>query len=419
MIAEIIAVGTELLMGQINNTNARYVSSRFPDADVYVYYHTVVGDNRKRLAGCIQNAMERADVVLLTGGLGPTQDDLTKETVAEVLGVGMEPDERTLDNIRDFFEKRGRKACPNNEKQAYFPKGSIIIRNENGTAPGCIIEKEGRTIVMLPGPPWEMEPMFEGSVLPYFMKNAVYRLHSVYVRMFGIGESDMEDRIKDIVSQQGNPTIAPYAKMGEITLRVTAKYIPGREDPEELIKPVMDEITDKLGEYIYSTRNEELHEKTAGMLMESGKTIAVAESCTGGMLSSMLTDIPGISAVFKGGVVAYSNDMKKTLLGVSEGTLKRHGAVSEETAAEMAEGMRERNGSDLGLSITGIAGPGGGAPDKPVGLVFIALSDGSGTVTHKFNLWGDRKRIRHLACLNALDIIRRHLTDRGSERDEI
>ncbi len=409
MIAEIIAVGTELLMGQINNTNARYVSSRFPDADVYVYYHTVVGDNEKRLAGCIRTAMDRADVLLLTGGLGPTQDDLTKETVAGVLGLEMLPDEQTLENIREFFRKRGRKACPNNEKQGYFPKGSVIVRNDNGTAPGCIIEHEGKVVIMLPGPPWEMEPMFENSVMPYFMKDAVHKLHSVYVRMFGIGESDMEDRIKDLVSKQQNPTIAPYAKMGEITLRITAKYIPGREDPEKLIKSVMDEIRKRLGGYIYSTKNEELHEKTASLLIESRTTLALAESCTGGRLASMLTDIPGISSVFKGGVVAYSNDMKKEMLGVGDGTLTSHGAVSEGTAAEMAEGIRARARSDIGLSITGIAGPGGAVPGKPIGLVYVGLATGDDTKTVKLNLWGGRERIRHIACLNALDIIRRYL----------
>lgn len=409
MNAEIIAVGTELLMGQINNTNARYISSKISDADVYVYYHTVVGDNPARLAECIRTAMNRVDVILLTGGLGPTQDDLTKETVAGVLGIEMIANNQTMKAIAEFFKERGRKACPNNKKQAYFPKGSTIIRNKKGTAPGCIIEHEEKIIILLPGPPWEMEPMFDNFIMPYFMKNAVHSLHSVYVRMFGIGESDMEDRIKDLVSKQQNPTIAPYAKMGEITLRVTAKYIPGKDNPEQMIKPVMDEINNRLGKYIYSTKNEELHEKVANMLMEKGTTLALAESCTGGRLASMLTDIPGISTVFKGGVVSYTNDMKTSLLGVSDKSIISYGAVSEKTAVEMAKGIRNKAHSDIGLSITGFAGPEGGTFENPIGLVYIALATEKGVKTQKLNLWGDRERIRHTACLNALNIIIKYL----------
>ncbi|MBN2558860.1 MAG: competence/damage-inducible protein A [Clostridia bacterium] len=412
MTAEIIAVGTELLMGQINNTNARYVSSRFPDADVYVYYHTVVGDNRERLSKCLEVALSRADVVLLTGGLGPTQDDLTKETVAGVLGLELIPDKETLDGIYAFFAQRGREVCRNNEKQAYFPRDSIIIRNDNGTAPGCIIEKDGKVVIMLPGPPWEMEPMFENTVLPYFMRGARYRLQSVFIRMFGIGESAMEDRISDLVTAQTNPTIAPYAKKGEITLRVTVKYIPGIEDPDSMMEPVLSKIEERLGQYIYSYKNEELHEKVADMLISSNATISIAESCTGGMLASMLTDIPGISAVLERGVVAYSNKSKTDLLGVSEETIERFGSVSSQAAEEMAAGARKTAGACLGLAITGIAGPGGGSDEKPVGLVYIALADENGTAVVKLNLWGGRDRIRHAACLNALDMIRRKLDDK-------
>ncbi len=408
MIAEIIAVGTELLMGQINNTNARYVSERFPDADVYVYYHTVVGDNPSRLSSCLNIALERADVVLTTGGLGPTQDDLTKETIAKALGLRMLPDEDTLNKIHSFFEKLGRKATANNEKQGYFPEGSVIMRNDNGTAPGCIIEKNGKTVVMLPGPPWEMEPMFEKSVLTYFMKKANQRLKSIYIKMFGIGESSMETLISDLVTAQQNPTIAPYAKMGETTLRVTVKYTPGQDDPDEMMAPVMDEIKKRLGRYIYSYENEELHQVVAALLMQRKTGIAIAESCTGGKLTSLLTDIPGISSVLYMGAVTYSNQSKVSVLGVSNDTIDRFGAVSSETAVEMAEGARKLCGCSLGLSITGIAGPGGGTDEKPVGTVFIAISDKNETKVRKLNLWGSRDRIRHSSCLNALDMIRRH-----------
>jgi len=415
LIAEIIAVGTELLMGQINNTNARYVSARFPDADVYVYYHTVVGDNPERLSACLNHALERADVVLTTGGLGPTQDDLTKETISKTLGLELIPDQKTLDDIHQFFKERGRVAAPNNEKQGYFPEGAFILRNNNGTAPGCIIEKDNKTVIMMPGPPWEMEPMFEESVLPYFMKDARSRLYSVYLRMFGIGESTMEDRIKDLVSGQSNPTIAPYAKRGEITLRITAKYNPGEEEPEHIIAPVLDEINNRLGEYIYSYRNEELHEKVAKMLIDSKCKIAVAESCTGGMLTSMLTNIPGISAVLDRSVVTYSYEAKVSVLGVNPDTLERVGAVSSEVAIEMAEGIRRTAGSDIGVAITGIAGPGGGTAEKPVGLVYVALSCKEGTEVKKLNLWGDRDRIRHSTCLNALDMVRKILQKNETE----
>ncbi|HPJ21635.1 MAG TPA: competence/damage-inducible protein A [Clostridia bacterium] len=408
MIAEIIAVGTELLMGQITNTNARYVSERFPDADVYVYYHTVVGDNPQRLSSCLDIALKRADVILTTGGLGPTQDDLTKETIANALGLRMVPDEETLQKIHGFFNKLGRTATANNEKQGYFPEGAIILRNDNGTAPGCIIEKNEKTVVMLPGPPWEMEPMFEQSVLPFFMKRANYKLKSVFIRMFGIGESSMETVINDLITAQSNPTIAPYAKMGETTLRVTVKYIPGRENPDEMMAPVLNEIKDRLGKYIYSYNNEELHQVTSALLMKNKTGIAIAESCTGGKLTSMLTDIPGISSVLYMGAVTYSNQSKINVLGVLPETIERYGAVSAETAIEMAEGARKTCNCGIGLSITGIAGPDGGTVEKPVGTVFIAISDAYGTKTKQLKLWGGRDRIRYSSCLHALDMIRRH-----------
>ncbi|MCD6321998.1 MAG: competence/damage-inducible protein A [Clostridiales bacterium] len=416
MIAEIIAVGTELLMGQIDNTNTRYISSRFPDADVYVYYHTVVGDNSVRLTSCLKHALERADVVITTGGLGPTQDDLTKETISKALGLELIPDKDTLEGIHRFFKERGRVPAPNNEKQGYFPEGALILRNDNGTAPGCLIEKDEKIIIMMPGPPWEMEPMFEKSVIPYFIKDARSKLYSVYLRMFGIGESSMEDIINDLVTEQSNPTIAPYAKRGEITLRITAKYNPSEDDPEKIIAPVLNEIKNRLGEYIYSYENEELNEKVAHMLIEKNCKIALAESCTGGMLTSLLTDIPGISAVLDRSVVTYSYGAKISELGVKADSLEKHGAVSKDVAEEMANGIRKSAGSDIGIGITGIAGPGGGTDDKPVGLVYVALSDKDGTVVKKLNLWGDRDRIRHSTCLNALDMIRKNLNKTKTEK---
>ena len=405
MIAEILAVGTELLMGQIANTNAQYISQRLPDVGVGVYFHSVVGDNPKRLMECLSLALGRADVVVMTGGLGPTQDDLTKETVSEVLGRKLVLHEETLNIMKAFFKRLNRTMTENNVKQAYLPEGSMIIRNKNGTAPGCLIEQGNKVIIMLPGPPWEMKPMFEETVYPYFESKCEYRLESKFIRIFGIGESAMEEKIIDLINNQVNPTIAPYAKEGEVTLRVTAKYYNG-QNPEDLLTPVIEEIKRRLGNAVYSTDDRGLEEVASGLLLKHNITISIAESCTGGLMSAKLTDIPGISAVFDRGVVTYSNDSKVENLSVNPETLEKYGAVSSETAAEMANGIRNLSGTDLGLSITGIAGPSGGSEEKPVGLVYVALADGSDVQVKELKLWGSRSRIRNMTCLHAFDMIR-------------
>ncbi|MFO7637272.1 MAG: competence/damage-inducible protein A [Clostridia bacterium] len=409
MKCEIIAVGTELLMGQISNTNAQYLSHRLPEVDVYVYYHTSVGDNPGRMTECLSNAMERCELVIMTGGLGPTQDDITKEIVAQHLGRKLVPDEETLARLEKFFRERKAVMCPNNEKQAYYPEGAILVKNKNGTAPGCIIEEKNNIIILLPGPPWEMTGMFEDDILPYLENKAVNRLESRFLRLFGIGESSMENAILDIVGGQTNPTIAPYAKKGEVTIRVTAKYEGPRENAEIILSPVIAKIYARLGDYIYSDRNEELSHVVADLLIAQKKTISIAESCTGGLLSAMLTENPGISGVFLQSWVSYSDASKTGLLGVNKTTLHTHGAVSAKTAEEMAEGARRNAGSDIGVSITGIAGPEGTSPLKPVGLVYIAMSTSADTTVREFKLWGDRDRIRHMACLHALDMVRRSL----------
>jgi len=415
MKAEILAVGTELLMGQIANTNAQYISSRLPDVGVSVYYHDVVGDNPERLRECLELAMSRSDVIIMTGGLGPTQDDLTKETVAAVVNRKLVLHQESLDKIETFFCNINRQMTQNNIKQAYLPEGSIIIKNNNGTAPGCIIEEKGKVIIMLPGPPSEMKPMFEETVIPYFASKAEYRLESRYLRIFGVGESAVEDILMDLIDKQTNPTIAPYAKDGEVTLRITAKY-PKDRQTEDLITPVEDEIRRRLGDAVYSNDNSSLDLVAARLLLESKKTISVAESCTGGLLSSRLTEIPGISEVFDRAIVTYSNTAKMEELGVRKETLEAYGAVSEQTASEMAAGIRKVSGTDLGVAITGIAGPGGGSDEKPVGLVYVALAHKDGIVVRKLNLWGSRNRIRNVTCLNAFDMIRRHLEGLGEAR---
>ncbi len=408
MNAEILAVGTELLMGQICNTNAQYISGKLQEVGVNVYYHSVVGDNPKRLKECLDIAMNRSDVVVMTGGLGPTKDDLTKETVAEKMGRKLVLDRKSLDGIRLFFERIGRPMVESNEKQAYMPENSIIIKNNNGTAPGCIIEEGNKILIMLPGPPSEMRPMFDETVMPYFIDKTGSRIVSKYIRIFGIGESSLENKIMDLIDSQTNPTIAPYAKEGEVMLRVTANC-KSVEEAEGIINPVVDEIKSRLGSAVYAVEDKNLEEVTGELLINKNVTISLAESCTGGLISKRLTDIPGISAVFNRAAITYSNEAKVANCNVNPATLEKFGAVSRETAEEMASGIRKISGTDLGLSVTGIAGPGGGTEAKPVGLVYVALADKEKVMVKELRLTGKRNKIRNAAALNAFDMIRRYL----------
>lgn len=410
MIAEIIAVGTELLMGQIANTNAQYLSRRLNDLGVSVYYHSVVGDNPKRLETSLRIALDRADVIITTGGLGPTQDDITKETIASALGLKLVLHEDTFNNIRCFFERQNRKMQKNNEKQAYLPENGILIPNNNGTAPGCIIETDGRIIVMLPGPPKEMIPMFEETVVPYFSQKTGQVIFSRLMKVFGIGESEMEMRIADIVESQTNPTIAPYVGDGEIVVRVTARC-QDKAEAERMIMPVIDSIRSRLEDFVYACDGESMEEVVVELLRQKGVSLSVAESCTGGMLGSRIVNVPGASEVFERGYITYSNKAKIEELGVSGDTLRKYGAVSSQTAVEMVRGLVSKTGTRAGIAITGIAGPGGGSGGKPVGLVFIALYLDGNIECKEFNLVGDRYRIRNVACLNALNMLRRKLAE--------
>jgi len=412
MNAEILAVGTELLMGQIANTNAQYISGRLPEVGVYVYYHSVVGDNPERLKEALKLALSRSDVVVMTGGLGPTKDDLTKETVAESFNRKLVLDNESLESIKGYFKKVGRTMVDSNIKQAYMPEGCIILKNERGTAPGCIIEDNGKTVIMLPGPPSEMKPMFD-DVLNYFAQKSSHRLVSKFLRIFGVGESLLEEKIMDLIENQTNPTIAPYAKEGEVTLRVTANCS-NNEDPEAILAPTINEIKRRIGESVYSTEDKNLEDVVGELLIENNLTISLAESCTGGLISAVLTDIPGISAVFNRGIVCYSNEAKVANCNVNNDTLLKYGAVSRGTAIEMAKGIRINAGTDIGLSVTGIAGPGGGAESKPVGLVYIALADKDNVWCEEFVFAGNRRRVRNNSVLNALDMIRRYIMKRIS-----
>lgn len=408
MIAEIVSVGTELLMGQIVNTDAQFIASHLAPLGYRALYQVTVGDNPARLAGVVQSALARADVLLFTGGLGPTDDDLTKETVAQALGLEMAvvPEEEA--RLRAYFASRGKEMTPNNLKQARFPTGSIILPNPNGTAPGCIMEADGKAAILMPGPPRELYPMFRDHVLPYLEKRSGVRLHSRELRIFGMGESELTYRLRDLIAAQTNPTIAPYVKTSEVTLRVTAQCQDDAEG-ERLVAPVIDAILARLGSIVYSTNGESLPALCVRLLLRQGATLAVAESCTGGMLASSIVDIPGCSACFLEGAVTYANGAKVRRLGVSEGTLATDGAVSLACAQQMAEGLRAAAGTTYALATTGIAGPDGGTPEKPVGLVYVALAGPGRTEVRKLCLSGDRARIRTAATLHALDLLRRSL----------
>lgn len=408
MIAEIVSVGTELLMGQICNTDAQYIAQRLAPLGFSVYYHSTVGDNANRLAALVRQALERSDIVLFTGGLGPTDDDLTKETVAAALGLPLVPIPAEVEKLEQRFLSRGRSISPNNYKQASFPEKAIILDNPNGTAPGCIMEKDGKAAVLLPGPPRELNPMFDNYVMPYLESLSGVKLVSRELRVLGIGEADLTYQLRDIIENQMNPTLAPYVTAGEVTLRVTA-LAQSEAEGLALMRPMIDEIRLRLGERLYSETGEPLQALCARLFMERGKTLALAESCTGGMVAGALTDFPGSSKFLLEACVTYSNEAKMRRLGVQQDTLARYGAVSPECAIEMAEGMRKGSGADIALATTGIAGPDGATPDKPVGTVYVALSTAAGTEVHRFLQWGDRTRIRYATVLSACDILRKTL----------
>ncbi len=416
MTAEIISVGTELLLGQILNSDAQYLARELSAYGYNLNYQVTVGDNMDRLCQCLKTALGRSDVVLLSGGLGPTEDDMTKEAVSAVFGLEMELDEASKSEIQCFFAARNREMTPNNLRQAMFPKGSIVLPNARGTAPGCIVEKDGKAAIVLPGPPHELIDMFDRHARGYLAKKSDAKIVSRVLRIFGMGESSVEHRVRDLMDG-ANPTLAPYASVGEVTLRLTAKVGAG-ESAGALLDPLTDEVISRLGDLVYTTANEKLEELAVRLLKENAKTLALAESCTGGLVAEKITDVPGASEVLLEGVVAYSNAAKMRRLGVNEATLERFGAVSEQTAREMAEGAKNSSGADYGLSLTGIAGPGGGTAEKPVGLVYIALAGGGETFVKKLRLGGDRARIRTMSALYALDLLRRRLCSLPLETDK-
>ncbi|EQF25655.1 competence/damage-inducible CinA C-terminal domain protein [Clostridioides difficile CD160] len=412
MKAEIISVGTEILLGDIVNTNSQFLAKELASLGIEVYHQSTVGDNKQRLLECFDESLKRSDLVITTGGLGPTGDDMTKETAAEYFGQELELHKPSLEVLESFFVKTGKKMAENNMKQVYFPKDAIVLKNNNGTAPGAILKKNDKSIIVLPGPPREMKAMFNESVKPYLQQFTNEMLVSKTLRLYGIGESNLELEILDIINEQTNPTVALYAKELEVTIRITAKA-KNEKDAFELIKPVEEEIKNRVGKYVYtegdisvSEGETVLEDAVAKLLVEKNLTIAVAESCTGGLVSSSLINYSGISSVFLEGCVTYSNEAKMKRLGVKRETLEEFGAVSEQTAIEMAEGVAKGLEANIGISTTGVAGPGGGTEEKPVGLVYTAIYINGKTVVKKNIFNGDRRKIRLRATRDLLNELR-------------
>lgn len=408
MNAEILSVGTEILLGNIVNTNAQFLSNELSKLGIFVFFQTNVGDNKQRLLEAYKIAFSRSDIVITTGGLGPTEDDITKEIGSQYFNKELILHEESLNNIKNLFSNQNLKFTENNIKQAYVPKDSIVLKNNNGTAPGIIINENNKTLIMLPGPPNEMQLMYKESVEPYLAKLSNVTLFSKTLRICGVGESLVETNIKDLIDNQTNPTIAPYAKTSEVHLRITAKA-KNNSEAKEIIKPTIDELYSRLGDNIYGEDETSLEQTIVNILKEKNLTISCAESCTGGMISSTLVNCPGVSSVFLEGAVTYSNNAKMLRLNVNSSTLEKYGAVSEEVALEMASGIAKTSNSNIGISTTGIAGPDGGTNEKPVGLVYVGIFINGNCKAYKLNFEGNREKIRNRTTVVTLDLLRREL----------
>lgn len=405
----ILSVGTEILFGQIVNTNTVYLSQQMNMLGFDVMYHYTVGDNPKRVEEMIDLAFQDCDLILTTGGLGPTQDDLTKEVACKALDDTLVMMDDVLEEITKYFKTLGRKMTENNKKQAIMPSRATVFHNDAGTAPGFALEKDGKYIICMPGPPREMKRMFQKSVVPFLQSMIDGALYYRQIRFFGIGESMLETQLLDLIDNQTDPTLATYAKEGECSLRIASKRAT-EEEAEHAVDEMLEMVKERVGHYIYSCDDEELAQVVADRLMEQGLTLSSAESCTGGMFASTMTDIPGISQFFDRGLVTYSNQAKMEELGVSAGTLEKFGAVSEETALEMVEGLKRVSGSDVCISVTGIAGPGGGSEEKPVGLVYIGFSYGDKKICKKIQMRNvNRSWNRHYTLLCMLNVIYRNI----------
>lgn len=415
MVVELISVGTEILLGNIVNTNAAYLAEKCAGLGLSCYYQDVVGDNEQRLHDTIRTALSRADILLLSGGLGPTRDDLTKEVAAKVMNRPLYLHEESKAAIQQFFEKRGMEITDNNWKQAMVPEGCIVVDNPNGTAPGIIMAQDGRHVILMPGPPNEMIPMFETSIMPYLSRLQSCVIFSQTVKVCGVGESKVETMVQDLIESQTNPTIATYAKTGEVHLRVTARAEDEKE-AKKLVKPMVKELKGRFGNHIYTTDDEVTLEKAVVDLLLANKlTISTVESCTGGLLAARLINVPGVSEVYKSGYITYSNKAKRRLLGIKKNLLLKHGAVSEQIAREMAKGAALVSKADVTVSITGIAGPDGGTEDKPVGLVYIGCNVCGRITVKECHFSGNRAKIRENTVSSALSLMRECILQYYSE----
>jgi len=417
MKAEIVSTGTELLLGETINTSAHFLTGKLSTLGIEVDYHTTVGDNPERLEQVLRQSISRSDLLITTGGLGPTVDDLTKELVAKVLDLEMELDTASLEQIKQFFGRRKAPMPLNNEKQAYFPKGSKILPNPIGTAPGAIIEKNGKTVIILPGPPFEMTPMFDnyvGSYLQQIIEPGVERMNERVLKVFGMGESAIEEVLADLMGLP-NLSMALLAKRAEMHIRLVSRNPKDPQAAEEALNRAEEEIRRRLGNKVFGRDQESMIGIVGQLLKNELLTIATAESCTGGLLGAALTQEPGSSGFYLGGVVSYSNALKQGLIGVSKESLDKYGAVSEEVAKEMAEGIRLKAGSDLALSTTGIAGPDGGSDEKPIGLVYVGLATPEGVQVEKIQLYGERESVRQLTVQAALNKVRLYMVKQRKE----
>ncbi|MCF6137179.1 competence/damage-inducible protein A [Pseudalkalibacillus berkeleyi] len=395
MNAEIIAIGSELLLGQIVNTNGQFISKQLADEGINVFYHTVVGDNKQRLLNSIENAASRSDLIIFTGGLGPTKDDLTKETIAEYLGVSLVENKEAMDLIEDYYEKTGQTMSENNRRQALVFDGAEVLPNNNGMAPGIALQQDGKTYILLPGPPKEMQPMFLDYAIPYlkqFGSGEESFIHSRVLRFYGIGESTLETKLIDLIDHQTNPTIAPLAGNFEVTLRLTAKC-QSKAEGDELINELENRIFERVGKYFYGYDDTSLANEVMKKLQASDLTLACAESLTGGYYGHDLTKLSGIGQVYLGGIVCYQNEIKRDHLQIPESVLEEQGAVSETCARMMAENIKSLFNSDIGIGFTGVAGP-NEMEGKTPGTVFIGIATGAGTKVFPLNLAGSRNAVR-------------------------
>ncbi|MEG1436972.1 MAG: competence/damage-inducible protein A [Oscillospiraceae bacterium] len=415
MNCEILNVGTELLLGDVLNTNAQFLSQELAQLGIGVQYISTVGDNEERLTHSLESAFKHSDIVITTGGLGPTADDLTKEVCCKALGVELEKDEESFKRMQNYFASCHHNMPKTNEKQAFMPKGGTIFKNNFGTAPGCAIEKDGKIVIMMPGPPRELVQMFKESVKPFLQKFQDSIIVSHNIRTFGIGESALAEKVSELL-EQSNPTVAPYAKDGEALLRITAKAKTAQE-AEQMMKPVIEKLYSMFGSLVYGIDSENLEQRVVELLKQKNMTLSLAESCTGGYLAKRITDVSGASAIFECGVVSYSNRIKEKVIGVSKKSLEEYTAISEQVACEMAKGVLKLSGSSISIGVTGLSGPEVDESGKPIGLNYIALADGKSVWCLKLETGrkDQRELNRFVTCSNAFNMARMYLEGRIDE----